>query len=112
MTDQARLGAYVMPTYSHTIAVLNAAREGNGLSQNELGRRVGWAPATVSNALTGAHEVRASRLFALAHALGYDLALIPRRPEPCDHPQGTGTICDVCGGDVAALALIPREDTP
>jgi hypothetical protein len=21
----------------------------------------------------------------------------------CDHPQGFGTICDVCGGDVAAL---------
>jgi hypothetical protein len=32
-------------------------------------------------------------------------------PGACDHPQGTGTICNVCGGDTAAL--MPAEtETP
>lgn len=72
-----QLSGYVMASYNHAIATLGAARESQGISQNALGRRAGWAPATVSNALTGEHEVRGSRLFELADALGYDLALIP-----------------------------------
>lgn len=34
---------------------------------------------------------------------GFEVTITPRKPAPCDHPQGAGTTCDDCGGDVAAL---------
>ena len=83
-----------------------------GITQRQLCADTGQRQSRLSVWETGSEVPDLRSVLRVAQALGYDLALIPRRPEPCDHPQGTGTICDICGGDVAALALIPREDTP
>lgn len=78
MTSPTPLGGYVMPSYRHALAVLVQAFEAEGIPQRDLCERLGWAPASVHDALRGVHEVRSGRLFELAQALGYDLALVPR----------------------------------
>jgi len=61
------------------IAKLARSRESQGITFAEVARRMGRTYLQqVFNWLNGGMECRARRLFALADALGYDLALIPR----------------------------------
>jgi transcriptional regulator with XRE-family HTH domain len=60
------------------MAHLAHAREDQGLTFAEIGERAGCYLQQAHNWINGGAECRARRLFALAHALGYDLALIPR----------------------------------
>lgn len=51
----------------------------SGLLLGELGERMGLRqPQSVHYLLTGDRDLRLSVAIRLAHALGYDLALIPR----------------------------------
>lgn len=69
----------IVRSYEEFIAALAASRERQGLTFAEVARRMGGTfLQQVFNWLNGGAECRARRLFALAHALGYDLALIPR----------------------------------
>jgi transcriptional regulator with XRE-family HTH domain len=78
MTDPVVVG-----TYEELVATLAATRERKGLTFAEVARRMGRCYLQqVFNWLNGGAECRARRLFALAHALGYDLALIPREDTP------------------------------
>lgn len=69
----------IMRSYEQLVATLAASRERQGLTFAEVARRMGRCYLQqVFNWLNGGAECRARRLFALADALGYDLALIPR----------------------------------
>ena len=70
--------AYVVAGYEQLMAHLAHAREDQGLTFAEIGQRSGCHLQQVHNWINGGSECRARRLFKLAHALGYDLALIPR----------------------------------
>lgn len=81
MTHNVReqLHGYRMRDYEQLVASLAASRDSQRITYAEVARRMGRCYLQqVFNWLTGAQECRARRLFALADALGYDLALIPR----------------------------------
>ena len=54
---------------------LRSRRKELGWTQQELGQRAGLAAKHVSRIENGTHEPRVSTLFALASALGLELAL-------------------------------------
>jgi hypothetical protein len=70
---------YRLRDYDHAIATLAESRRSRALTLATVAGRLGWRPNQVSALLRGYHEARGSRFFALADALGYDLALVPRR---------------------------------
>lgn len=79
MTDlPEQFTGYRLRDYETTVAILARSRERQGLTFAEVGRRMGCYLQQVFNWLNGGSECRARRLFALADALGFDLALIPR----------------------------------
>lgn len=73
-----QLSGYVVRDYEHMMATLAAARESQQVTFAEVARRAGCYLQQVFNWFSGGAECRARRLFALAAALGYDVALIPR----------------------------------
>jgi hypothetical protein len=84
-----QLTGYVVRDYEHLIAALAASRESQRLTFAEVARRIGRCYLQqVFNWLNGGSECRARRLFDLADALGYDLALIPRDTEPVERTWG------------------------
>jgi len=79
MPGRQQLTGYVVRDYEHMMAAFAASRESQHLTYDEIARRMGRCYLQqVFTWLNGAAECRARRLFALADALGYDLALIPR----------------------------------
>jgi hypothetical protein len=70
--------AYVLRDYEQFMAHFAHAREDQDLTWAEIGQRAGCYLQQAHNWINGGAECRARRLFALADALGYDLALIPR----------------------------------
>jgi len=102
--------------YDHAIALLCESRLSQGLSQDQVAERVGLSQTAVGRILDGIGGRTLWRLFAIADALGYDLALIPREDTPqlgmhsngarrCSQP-GHGTLGCACPETVN-----PREDT-
>lgn len=71
-------GGCVLRDYDDAIATLAASRESQGLSLADVVHHAKGSRGSLSEALRGKHELGGARLFALADALGYDLALIPR----------------------------------
>jgi hypothetical protein len=79
VTDREQLTGHRLRNYEEAIAILAASREAQGIAFAEVARRIGRCYLQqVWTWLNGGAECRARRLFALADALGYDLALIPR----------------------------------
>jgi transcriptional regulator with XRE-family HTH domain len=73
------LTGYRLTGYGDTIAKLRQSWISQGLSQRQIAERIGSTDrVAVQRWLAGGVEPFASNLFALADALGYDLALIPR----------------------------------
>lgn len=72
------LVGYVMRDYGHTIDTLRNSRESQGVSVRKAAADAGTSGASLSEWERGLHVAQAPALFDLAHALGYDLALIPR----------------------------------
>lgn len=74
-----QLSGYVIRDYEQLVATLARSRETQNITFAEVAHRMGRTYLQqVFNWLNGGSECRARRLFALADALGYDLALIPR----------------------------------
>lgn len=74
------LAGYLIRDYEEAIATLARSRESQGVTYATMADRMGGTYLQqVFNWLQGGSECRARRLFALADALGYDLALIPRK---------------------------------
>jgi transcriptional regulator with XRE-family HTH domain len=71
---------YIMATYSvnDIIVQLRDARESQGLSQVELGKRLGVAQSQITRIERGASDIRLSTLVETAHALGLEPVLIPK----------------------------------
>jgi transcriptional regulator with XRE-family HTH domain len=89
MTDPGpeHLGAvpfagYLMRDYEHLVATLAASRDSQGISLRALAEHTGCGPATLSENLRGIHRMDALTAVQVAQALGYDLALIPRKDTP------------------------------
>jgi transcriptional regulator with XRE-family HTH domain len=71
--------AYLLRDYTQLMAHLDHAREDQGLTRQQLADETpGVSRSQVTEWLNGKHEAGGSKAFALANALGYDLALIPR----------------------------------
>lgn len=68
----------IVRSYEELIAELAAGRQRQGLTFAEVGQRADCHLQQAWNWINGGAECRARRLFSLADALGYDLALIPR----------------------------------
>lgn len=58
--------------------LLRAARQQKGLSQRELGRRVGLPQSHISKIESAAVDLQTSSLIELARALELELTLVPR----------------------------------
>jgi transcriptional regulator with XRE-family HTH domain len=71
---------YTMAKYSvnDIIAQLREARESQGLSQVELGKRLGVTQSQITRIERGASDIRLSTLVETAHALGLEPMLIPK----------------------------------
>jgi len=64
------------------LITLRDARQQKGLTQRELGDKVGLPQSHVSRIESGAIDVQTSNLIELARALDLELALIPRQLLP------------------------------
>jgi transcriptional regulator with XRE-family HTH domain len=117
-TDREQLSGYRLRDYDYAIAALRQAWLTRGPKQSALARRMGCSRSQVAAWLAGECGAGPRRLFALADALGFDLALIPREPPP--RPLGLradGTRrCSQPGHNALGCAcpetLITREDAP
>lgn len=71
---------YIMAKYSvnDVIVQLREARESQGLSQVELGKRLGVAQSQITRIERGTSDIRLSTLVETAHALGLEPMLIPK----------------------------------
>jgi transcriptional regulator with XRE-family HTH domain len=76
--DRQHLTGYVMRDYDNLIATLAASRESQGVSVREIARRMHGSTTYMYDVLHGRKQLGGSRVVALADALGYDLALVPR----------------------------------
>lgn len=86
------LVGYRLRDYDHLVATLREAQRAKGApSQRALGVMLGAHSSSVNEWLVGKTEPLAARLVALADALGYDLALVPRDADapsaPVHSPQ-------------------------
>ena len=64
--------------YDEAVVLLAQFRARQGFSQTDLARKLGCTPSAVNQREKGDRMMTALTLFAVADALGYDLALIPR----------------------------------
>ena len=63
-------------------AGIRAARTAKGLTQRELGQRVGLPQSHISKIESGAVDLQLSSLVEIARALDLELKLVPRRVLP------------------------------
>jgi len=82
MTDgPEHLRGYRLRDYDHLIATLGRSRESQHITTVRLAAAIHDHNPNITRTLKGITEARGRRLFALADALGYDLALIPHDTE-------------------------------
>ena len=85
-------------------SVLKAARERKGLSQRELGRRVGLPQSHISKIESAAVDLQTSSLIEIARTLDLEVTLIPRTLIPAVRAlQRTSAI----GGSEASRPSVP-----
>jgi hypothetical protein len=87
--EYAQLSAvgYLVRDYDHAISLLAQARRDQKLGLAAVGERMGHSFQQVGQWLRGTHVAQAPNLLALADALGYDVALVPRQGHP-SNPDG------------------------
>lgn len=78
----------------HIAALLRRAREHLGWSQRELSARSGVPQSHISRIESNTVDLRLSSLLALAHALGLELELIPRRAIPAVRSIGRSMMAE------------------
>jgi hypothetical protein len=78
LTVIVRPRIYVMSDYKQLVATLAAARRNQHITLAALGRRLGGLPPqAVSATLRGDTEMHGNKVFHYAHALRFQIALIP-----------------------------------
>ena len=87
------LTGYPLRDYDDLITRLGRSRESKRISQRELAIALDASQSSISDWLAGKTDPHGPRLVALADALGYDLALIPRKDASQQEAH-----CDDCGG--------------
>jgi transcriptional regulator with XRE-family HTH domain len=97
-------------------AILRAARERVGLTQRELGHRVGLPQSHVSKIESSAVDLQLSSLIEIARALDLELTLIPRTLLPAvralQRTSGTKTgDLDAPGASVPAYQLSAEDSS-
>lgn len=70
---------------SELLSQLRAARLAQGLSQRELGERIGLPQSNIARLESGGTDPSLSKIIELARALDLDLQLIPRKALPAIH---------------------------
>ena len=89
------------PAILNIVESLRTARKSRGMSQRELGARVGLTQAQISKIEGGRVDPRLSSTVELARGLGVEVMLVPRRvvpaaltlgvvPNPGDTRAGSG----------------------
>jgi transcriptional regulator with XRE-family HTH domain len=73
--------AYVMRNYQDFLTTLDRIRYRRGMSLRQLGELVGTSSGHTGRWMRGEVTALAPIAWALADALGYDIALIPRQPK-------------------------------
>lgn len=63
------------------VARLKTARKDQGVTQKQLGARIGVGKSLIRNWECGIHLPSVPSLMAWAEALGFDLQLVPTQPE-------------------------------
>ena|ERR1700722_9484074 len=73
----------LLPEQLHQIAtMLIAARQGAGLSQRDLGAKVGLAQSHISKIERAAVDPQVSSVMQIGRALGLELMLVPKQLVP------------------------------
>jgi len=70
------------PPIDHIAAILKEARKAKGLSQTDLGKKVGLPQSHISRIERAQINVQLSSLIELARVLDLELTLVPRRLVP------------------------------
>lgn len=70
------------PSITEIAGELRNAREAKGLTQAELGRKIGMPQSHISTIEQGRTDLRLSNLLELARQLDHDVMLIPRKYAP------------------------------
>lgn len=70
------------PTVLEISRAVRATRKATGISQRELGQRVGLTQAQISRFEGGQVDVRLSSLVELARGMGVEVMLVPREAVP------------------------------
>lgn len=73
--------AYRLRSYDEFLATVNEMRTAQGLSYRGLGALVGASHTHAGRWMRREVHMLASTAWALANGLGYDIALIPRKPK-------------------------------
>ncbi|GIF14807.1 helix-turn-helix domain-containing protein [Actinoplanes teichomyceticus] len=73
--------AYRLRDHDHALRTLNAIRRDRKVTYADIARKLGVSRQEVAKWLQGQRGVTAHRVPEIAHALGYDLALVPRAGE-------------------------------
>jgi transcriptional regulator with XRE-family HTH domain len=96
-------------------AILRAARERVGLTQRELGHRVGLPQSHVSKIESSAVDLQLSSLIEIARALDLELTLIPRTLLPAvrtlQRTSGKTGDLDAPGASVPAYQLSAEDSS-
>jgi transcriptional regulator with XRE-family HTH domain len=79
----------IVADYAAAVSVLARIRKAKRLTQEALGERLGVTQATVARHESGNRVRSGAELFAAAHALGLDIAFVPR-----------AKACPTCGGEM------------
>lgn len=74
----SRRPPYVLRDHKHAMSTLNLVRDERGVSFPRMAAVVGATRQQVGEWLRCWTMPASHRLFEMAHALGYDLALVPR----------------------------------
>lgn len=73
--------AYLLPSYDEFVTTVQQLRAAQGITVTGLADAVDLNRHNLGRFLAGRAVIAAPRLWQLAHALGHDVALIPRRTE-------------------------------
>ncbi|MDE2761467.1 MAG: helix-turn-helix transcriptional regulator, partial [Gemmatimonadota bacterium] len=76
------------PTVRQIAVQLRSLREARGISQRELGERIGLTQAQISRFEGGRADLRVSSLVEFGRGLGVEVMLVPRRRVPAVEALG------------------------
>jgi transcriptional regulator with XRE-family HTH domain len=101
---------YLVRDYDHAISLLAQARRDQKLSLVAVGERMGHSFQQVGQWLRGTHQAQARNLLALADALGYDVALVPRAGHPSNPDGDSARLVKPQGAEPTVSRVLPTPE--